>query len=96
MLENASIPYAIVGGNAVRIWVAQADEAQKSKSHLRIRCCKEKPKDAFVAVEYRDQWFWIDDRDLLSKRAFSFTMILFTLADTGERESLPLITIPAQ
>jgi hypothetical protein len=27
ILENASIPFAIVGGNAVRIWVAQVDPA---------------------------------------------------------------------
>ncbi len=26
-LEQANIPYAIIGGNAVRAWVAQADEA---------------------------------------------------------------------
>ena len=26
-LEEAGIPYAIIGGNAVRAWVAQADEA---------------------------------------------------------------------
>lgn len=26
-LEDAGIPYAIIGGNAVRAWVAQADEA---------------------------------------------------------------------
>jgi hypothetical protein len=26
-LEKAGIPYAIIGGNAVRAWVAQADEA---------------------------------------------------------------------
>jgi hypothetical protein len=26
-LEQAAIPYAIIGGNAVRAWVAQADEA---------------------------------------------------------------------
>jgi hypothetical protein len=26
-LENAGIPYAIIGGHAVRAWVAQADEA---------------------------------------------------------------------
>src|SRR5436190_20815226 len=26
-LEQAGVPYAIVGGNAVRAWVAQADEA---------------------------------------------------------------------
>lgn len=27
ILEKAGIPYAIIGGNAVRAWVAQADEA---------------------------------------------------------------------
>lgn len=27
ILEQAGIPYAIIGGNAVRAWVAQADEA---------------------------------------------------------------------
>jgi hypothetical protein len=96
MAARAEVPEKdILEGRAVP-GVAQADETQKSKSHLRIRCSKDKPKDAFVAVEYRDQWFWLDDRDLVSKRAFAFTMILFTLADTGERESLPLITIPAQ
>ena len=61
-----------------------------------IRSSKEKPADAFVAVPYRNQWFWIDDRDLKTKRAFAFMMFLFTLADTGEKEALPLITIPAQ
>ncbi len=63
---------------------------------VRIRCSKMKPSDAFVAIEYRGHWFWIDDRDIKSKRAFSFMSMLFTLADTGERENLPLITIPAQ
>ena len=38
----------------------------------------------------------IDDRNLRSKPAFAFTMMLFTLADTGERDNLALITIPAQ
>jgi hypothetical protein len=48
-----------------------------------------------VAVAYRDAWFWIDDRDIRSKRAFAFMLMLFTLTDTGENDSLPLITIPA-
>lgn len=63
---------------------------------LRIHSSKARPADASVAVAYRDQWFWIDDRDLRSKRAFGFLLMLFTLADTGEKENMPLITIPAQ
>jgi hypothetical protein len=63
---------------------------------VRIRSAKEKPSDAFVAIRYRDYWFWIDDRDLKTKRAFAFMMALFTLSETGEKENLPLITIPAQ
>ena len=31
-----------------------------------------------------------------SKRLFAFMMMLFTLADSGDKENLPLITIPAQ
>jgi hypothetical protein len=63
---------------------------------VQIRCSKEAPKDAFVAIPYRGNWYWIDDRDLKSKRTFTFMMLLFTLADTGEKEPLPLVTIPAQ
>jgi len=63
---------------------------------IKINCSKSKPDDSFVTINYRNRWFWIDDRDLKSKRVFSLMMLFFTLADTGERENLPMITIPAQ
>ena len=66
------------------------------KPIIHIRCTAGKPADAMVAVKYRGYWFWVDDRDVTSKRGFSFLMVLFTLADTGERQNLPLVTIPAQ
>jgi len=53
------------------------------------------PDDAFTAVRYRDHWYWIDDRDFRSKRTFAFLMILFSLTETGGKEGLPLVTIPA-
>jgi hypothetical protein len=63
---------------------------------VHIHSAASKPPEAFVSIEYRGHWFWIDDSDLKSKRVFAFMMMLFTLAETGEKENLPLITIPAQ
>jgi hypothetical protein len=62
---------------------------------IRINYSKEYPENGFVAIRYRDYWFYIDDRDLLSKRTFAFLMILFSLMETGGTEGLPIVTIPA-
>lgn len=73
-----------------------SDSVVQEQRVVRIRSSKEKPANAFVAIPYRDHWFWIDDRDLKTKRTFAFMMMLFTLSEPGEKENLPLITIPAQ
>jgi hypothetical protein len=53
------------------------------------------PTNPFVAVEYRDRWYWIDDSDFRSKRVFTALMLLLNLVETGREEQLPVITIPA-
>jgi len=62
----------------------------------RIRSGPARPEQAYVAVQYRGHWFWVEDSDFLTKRALTAVMFFFTLADTGSPERLPLITIPAQ
>ena len=47
-------------------------------------------------MPYRGHWFWIDDRDMGSKRLFSFLMFIFTLVETGGKEGAPVLTIPTQ
>ena len=70
--------------------------APEAIRYVRIYSSTERSPHAFLSVPYRDHWFWIDDRDLVTKRNFALLMLLFALADTGEKKGLPLLTIPAQ
>lgn len=56
---------------------------------------EDEPADAYVAVKYRDCWFWIDDRDPRAEAMLTFLMILFSLTETGGASGAPLVTIPA-
>jgi hypothetical protein len=67
---------------------------EKIRPLIRIQGSSEEPGDAFVSVRYRNSYFWIDDRDLGSKKIFSFLMFVFTLVETGEKGMAPVVTIP--
>jgi hypothetical protein len=54
------------------------------------------PKNASVAVQYNDRWFWIADTDIQSKTTFGVVMLLFSISETGIKGSAPVVTIPAQ
>jgi hypothetical protein len=98
MLEVAALmdvpPEDITDGRATPGATAVQQVAGALKE-LRIRTSKGEPDDPFVSARYHDNWYYIDDTDLRSKGVFSFLMLMFTLADTSERQELPLITIPA-
>ena len=61
---------------------------------IQIKSSRDRPADAFVAVSYRGFWFWIDDRDVPSKRMFSFIMFVFALVELGSKDAPPVLTIP--
>ena len=70
--------------------------SEDRRNPVRIHSGKDKPSNTFAAVQYLDYWYWIDNSDWRTKRAFTAVMFFFTLAETGGNEKLPLITIPAQ
>jgi hypothetical protein len=62
---------------------------------IKVNSAKEPPADSYAAARYQDYWYWIDRSDFKSKRMFTFTMLLFTLAETGGSQPAPVVTIPA-
>jgi hypothetical protein len=49
-----------------------------------------------VAIQYRNQWFWVDDSDQMSKQILSFLMLMFSLTEGAPSQSAPVVTIPAR
>ncbi|PWS38952.1 hypothetical protein DFH01_06825 [Falsiroseomonas bella] len=62
---------------------------------VRIHAGPAGPADAFVAVPYRETWYWVEDGDRASKAVLSFLMLLFSLAETGLPRQAPVLTVPA-
>jgi hypothetical protein len=74
---------------------ALGGDVQEERPRFTVWSGCEKPKDCFTATHYRGHWFWIDDRDVESKRTMAYLMVLLALADTGAREPVPFLTIQA-
>ena len=74
----------------------EKDQGAADRRMIRIHSSKQKSPDAFVSVNYRNTWFWIDDSDLRSKQVFLQLMNLFSMADTAPRAAAPVVTIPAR
>jgi hypothetical protein len=72
-----------------------AGEPEALPPLVRIQSGTSRPADAFAAIQYRDYWYWIDDRDFRSKGIFTFLMVIMTLAEKDEKAPPPVVTIPA-
>jgi hypothetical protein len=88
-------PLHVEEGRAPKATVFDTDKEGGFRPMIRIQSGSERPADAFVAVRYRDHWFWVADRDYPSKGLFSFLLILFSLTETDSGRGAPLVTIPA-
>jgi hypothetical protein len=99
MLEFAAsvrVPEAdIASGKATPGAVSSRPEEPLRGPAMRILVGDSQPKDASVAVQYNDRWFWIADTDIQSKYTFGIVMLLFSISETGIKGAAPVVTIPA-
>jgi hypothetical protein len=53
-----------------------------------------RPADAFVAVKAHGSWFYIENKDIESKRVFSLISMLFRLLAPAGQGEAPVLTLP--
>jgi len=93
---QVSVPATHIAEGRATPGLTDAGTDDEVLHYMRIHSSPDRAAQAFISVPYRDHWFWIDDRDLTTKRNFALLMLLFSLADTGEKKGVPLLTIPTQ
>ena len=98
LLELAAavdVPAAHVREQRVLPMRAGEGKGAEFKPLVNIHSGAKAPDDAYAAIPYKGYWFWIDDRDMPSKRLFTFLMILFSLSESGQGQAAPVVTISA-
>jgi hypothetical protein len=84
-------------GSELRVLPGQGQAGDTTAAPLvHILSGAQEPMDAYAAVQYRSHWYWIADTDIASKRIFTFLMILFSLAETGQTTAAPVVTVPSR
>jgi hypothetical protein len=89
----------LASGSASRpIYGASSPFVQTSsqESIFRVLTSEQEPEFASVKVFYRNQWFYIDDRDADSKTTFALVSMLQMLQSGETPRITPLITLPAK
>lgn len=91
---DIDVPEDDVAGGRTYLSLPQ-DGAAARLPQVAVRHGAFEPRDAYVAVHYDGDWFWIGNDDLRSKRVFSFVMLLLSLSESSRPGQPPVISIPA-
>jgi len=68
----------------------------KSDPPLIVKSDTGKPRQAFSAVRYRSNWYWIPQGHTNSQFSLIYLRTLLALADTSAKPSPPILTIPTR
>lgn len=65
-----------------------------SREMISVRWSRFAPKNYFIAVQYRNYWFYIDDCDIHSKKTFALLIELYNLNANEANSRGPILTLP--
>jgi hypothetical protein len=69
-------------------------EAARKLNPFRMRSSKNRPENAFAVVRFRDNWYYIDQTDITSKRALGLIIVLFRLQAPTPAGVAPILSLP--
>ena len=72
----------------------EVEQVIEQRGPLRVHHQEDEPEDPYVAIRYRDRWFYVDGADHLSKRTFLTILTLFELLAPAGGGAAPLLTLP--
>jgi hypothetical protein len=52
--------------------------------------------DEFAAVNYKGYWYYVPDSEFKSKEILSYMMGIFTMIETGPKQTTPVLTLPVR
>jgi Asp-tRNA(Asn)/Glu-tRNA(Gln) amidotransferase A subunit family amidase len=76
---------------------AEVPRQGRAGRQLKIHYSDDRPDRAYVMLEYRDGWFFIDEADQATKRYFKLLGSLWSsaMAETlGNKAASPVLTVP--
>ena len=71
------------------------DWTSVTAGHFAVASQRHRPRAAEVAVWYRGYWFFLRDNDVESRSTLAVLEILFSLQESDEATSGPVLTLPA-
>jgi hypothetical protein len=72
----------------------EEDWGEVFRALIAVRWSQFSPKNAFIAVQYRNYWFYIDDCDIHSKKTFALLLQLYNLNANEAKNRGPILTLP--
>ena len=88
-------PEHVAQGETEATFELPSDAPYGGRAPIRVQLNKDRPSDAFVAVNKDGWWYSIARNDLRSKRVLLLLNVLFQLAESGDRAGGPIVTVPA-